>query len=189
MNKVPVFLFNQENPKGQMFKFVGGKQSEEYQAMLEKGWVDTPAKLELPEEMNTGVKIEDAKNARPEDLIGIIQSYGFLVLTPEQLKAEAVKMADVALDIGNFSDEDLIAEAERRGLKESNQGNSGDVGSMTELEELRDKFNEDPESLTKAEHVELGNSLYSLGLRENMKEDTLIAKIKAAMNGETNNAD
>ncbi len=183
MNKVPVFLFNQENPKGQMFKFVGGKQSEEYQAMLEKGWVDTPAKLELPEEMNTGVKVEDAKNARPEDLKGLLESYGFIVLTPEQLKAEAVKMADIAMDIGNFSDEDLIAEAERRGLKEpvieSDEGDSDKINSLLA------QFNEDPESLTKAEHVELGNSLYSLGLRENMKEDTLIAKIKAAMNEAT----
>lgn len=181
MNKVPVFLFNKENPKGQMFKFVGGKQSEEYKAMLENGWVDTPAKLDLPEEMNTGVKVEDAKNARPEDLKGLLESYGFIVLTPEQLKAEAVKMADVAMDIGNFSDEDLIAEAERRGLKESASTNEGD----DLIQELLSQFNEDPESLTKAEHVALGNGLYSLGLRENMKEETLIEKIKTAMNEAT----
>jgi len=173
---VPIYLFSKEVPKGEMFKFPGGKESAKYKQMLEDGWVTTPAKLDLPQEMKTGVTVEQAKDAHPEDLKRLLESYGFIVVTPEQLKAEAVKMAEVAMDIENFSDKDLIAEAERRGLK---QGEGSDL-----IQELLSQFEENPESLTKAEHVALGNTLYSLGLRENMKEDTLIEKIKAAMNGE-----
>lgn len=178
---VPIYLFSKESPKGEMFKFPGGKESDKYKKMLEDGWVTTPAKLDLPQEMKTGVTVEQASEAHPEDLKKLLESYGFIVLTPEQLKAEAVKMAEVAMDIENFSNEDLIAEAERRGLKESKQA-EGQEGEH-DLDVLYAQFEENPESLTKAEHVVLGNSLYSLGLRENMKEDTLIEKIKAAMNG------
>lgn len=173
--KQPIYLFSKECPKGEMFKFEGGTESEEYKAMLEKGWFDSPAHLDLPPENDTGIPEEQAKNASPDDLKKLVESYGFIVVTPEQLKAEAVKMANVALDIENFSDEDLIAEAERRGLKQSDQ-------SAEELNDLIDRFNEDPKALNKDELVALGNNGFTLGLRSNMKEDTLIEKITAALN-------
>jgi len=175
---VPIYLFSKEVPKGEMFKFPGGKESDKYKKMLEDGWVTTPAKLDLPQEMKTGVTIEQAKDAHPEDLKKLLESYGFIVLTPEQLKAEAVKMADIAMDIENFSNEDLIAEAERRGLKDSG------VESDSAIEALQETFDENPTDLTKDELVMLGNGKFQLGLRSNMKEDTLIEKIKAAMNAE-----
>ena len=174
MAKSLIYLFNEEFPKGQMFKIEGGEDSEEYKSLILKGWVDTPAKLDLPEEMDTGVTEEQAKNARPEDLKAMLESYGFIVVTPEQLKAEAVKMAEVALDIENFADEDIIAEAERRGLKQSSA--PADV-----VNSLFDRFQENPEELDKEELVELGNVGYTLGLRMNMKEETMIEKIKAAI--------
>lgn len=175
METVPIYLFSEEVPKGEMFRFKGGKDSEEFKAMLDKGWVESPAKLDLPPSMDTGLSMEQVKNASPDDLKKLVESYGFIVVTPEQLKAEAVKMAAVALDVSNFSDEDLIAEAERRGLKQS------DIVA-DELNELTDQFNEDPESLNKDELVALGNNGFKLGLRSNMKEATLIEKIKEAMN-------
>ena len=173
MQKTPIYLFSQECPKGEMFKFAGGKDSEEFKQKLAEGWVTTPAKLDLPKEMNTGVTTEQAAEAHPEDLKKLLESYGFIVVTPEQLKAEATKMADVAMDIENFSDDDIIKEAERRGLKDS--------GGDDYLQELLSQFDDNPESLTKSEHVALGNGMFSLGLRENMKEDTLIEKITTAM--------
>jgi len=173
---VPIYLFSKEVPKGEMFKFPGGKESAQYKQMLEDGWVTTPAKLDLPQEMKTGVTVEQASEAHPEDLKKLLESYGFIVLTPEQLKAEAVKMADIAMDIENFSNEDLIAEAERRGLKDSGGESDGAI------EALQETFDENPTDLTKDELVMLGNGKFQLGLRSNMKEETLIAKITEALN-------
>lgn len=163
--KKSVYLFNDEFPKGQMFNVT----KEEEEKLLEEGWVDTPTRLDLPEEMHTGVTVEQAKEADPTTLVNLVKSYGFMVLTPEQLKAEAVKMASVALDISKFSDEALIAEAEKRGLKEP---------EITEEDDLLFRFKKEPESLTKEELVKLGNESFKLGLRSNMKEETLIEKIK-----------
>lgn len=174
----PIYLFSKEQPKGEMFKFPGGKDSDEFKQKLAEGWVTTPAMLDLPEENKTGVKLEDAKDAHPEDLKKLIESYGFIVMTPEQLKAEANKMADMALDIENFADEEIIKEAERRGLKDSGEGDN-DL-----MQELLSQFDDDPESLTKDELVTLGNAQFRLGLRSNMKEATLIEKINEAMNEE-----
>ena len=172
--KKSVFLFSKEKPKGEMFNFVNGKENDEYKDMLENGWFDSPARLNLPKENDVGITIEQAQNANPTDLVKLVESFGFIVMTPEQMKAEAVKMAMVALDISKFSDEEFITEAERRGLKEPDQGQDADELMMA-------AFKEDPKSLTKAELAIFGNKLYSLGLRENMLEDTLITKIQEAM--------
>jgi hypothetical protein len=77
----------------------------------------------------------------------------------------------------NFSDEDLIAEAERRGLKKAPE-------NETELDALQERFDNDPKELIKDELVKLGNDKFKLGLRSNFNEDTLISKIAEAMKGE-----
>jgi len=196
--KFSIYLFNDENPRGLMMNLT----EEQIEQHKEDGWLDSPESLKLPEK-ETGVTMEQANDASPDVLVGLVKSYGFIVLTPEQLKAEANKMAAVALDITKFdesalieelksrigadgfvalnledvSDESLIGEAERRGLKES--GLKAD-----ELNALLDRFNEDPEGMNKDELVAFGNNGYKLGLRSNMKEDTLIAKIKEAIAAE-----
>ncbi len=182
-----IYLFHADCPKGEMFKFKGGEDSPEYKAMIEKGWVDSPARLDLPEDNDTGIPMEKAENATPEQLVGLVKSYGFIVLTQEQLKAEAVKMSNVALDIENFADSDIIAEAERRGLKEPAPSiEEADIieGISEDLDALSAQFDEEPESLTIDELVMLGNTIYKLGLRSNMKEKTLIDKINEAKSGE-----
>jgi hypothetical protein len=194
--KKAVFLFNADHPKGEMFTLT----QEQLEAKLEDGWFDTPARLDLPEDNDTGLTEEQVSNARPEDLVKLVESYGFIVLTPEQLKAEANKMAEaafnpvnltdemleeelkrritedgfVALKLESVSDETLVGEAERRGLKQSDEG-------ADELNALLDRFNEDPKSLNKEEHIILGKSL-GLTLRSNFGEDTMIAKITEALN-------
>ena len=167
-----VFLFHQTLPQGQIF------DSSEVEEMQEKGWVDTPTKLDLPkEEPKTGMTEEQAADARPEDLISLITSMGFKVLTDEQLEAELAKakINQATSSIEDYTDQELIAEAERRGLKDDGE----DSGL---IETLIEQFNEEPESLVIDELVTLGNEKFKLGLRSNMKEATLIEKIKAAMN-------
>lgn len=167
-----VFLFHADHPKGKMF------DDHQIEALAEQGWVDTPAKLDLPEEDNTPQLTEDQiERVRPEDLVGLVKSMGFKVMTEIELNAEINKAKASASPVGidTFSDEELIAEAERRGLKQSAE-------DAEALNELQDRFNEDPESLNKDELVSLGNNGFKLGLRSNMKEATLIEKINAAMN-------
>ena len=190
--KVSVFLFSKENPKGEIFKFVGGKESEEYKAMIEKGYFDSPAQLDLPKE-ELELTTEQVQSMRPEDLKAMLESYGFIVLTPEQLKAEVNKLVDTHIDIKEFTDEALIAEAERRGLKEGGEAIEEDDADGTEEfintseikedEDLLAKFKVDAKSLTKEEHIILGKQL-GVTLRINFGEDTMIKKITEALNAE-----
>jgi hypothetical protein len=193
--KKSVYLFNAENPRGLMMNLTQAEIEEH----LEDGWLDSPESLKLPENDDTGISMEDAENANPQDLKNLVESYGFIVLTPEQLKAEANKMASVALDAGldianadtdsltkelhnrlgaegilaMFSDDQLIAEAESRGLKEP--------GAIDEEgEPLINRFIQSPTSLTKEELVTLGSD-YKLGLRMSFSEQTMIDKITVAI--------
>jgi len=195
----PIFLFHKDTPKGEMFRFEGGKGSEQYKAKISEGWVDTPAKLDLPADMDTGISMEKAKNADPNDLKKLVESYGFIVITPEQLKAEAVKMANIAINIENFSDEDLVTEVERRGLvlsdssadelneiedenaEEQCESNHDEAGLSDDLQQLLEQFNEDPESLNKDEHIKLGKGL-GVSLRSNWGESVMIEKITKKLN-------
>lgn len=178
--KKSVFLFSKENPKGEMFNFVGGKESDEYKAMLEDGWFDSPARLNLPKDNSVGITVEQAENADPTHLKIMLEKIGFIVMTPEQLSAEANKMASVALDITKFGDAEFIAEAERRGLKEpdTTEDSSFDIADA----ETRRIFAEDPTSLTKEQLKAFGNEGYGLSLTMNHSESTMIEKIQEAMN-------
>ncbi len=174
-----LWMYHANCPKGEIVNLSQAEQLEQ------DGWVKSPALLDLPKEDNAAkMDADQIERARPEDLVGLVKTMGFKVLSEVEFEAEMnkAKFSAVPVTIESFSDGELIAEAERRGLKDSG-GESEDQEGEHDLDVLYAQFEENPESLTKAEHVVLGNSLYSLGLRENMKEDTLIEKIKAAMNG------
>lgn len=186
IKKVPVYLFNEENPKGEMFSFYGGTESIEYKELIDSGWVDTPARLNLPKDLDSGIPMEDARNANPDDLKKLVESYGFVVITPEQLKAEAVKMADISLNMENFSDDDIINEAVKRGLKAEDDScdivtidkliDSG-AGSADDVEEtLLDKFKQDNQSLSDEELLQLGKEL-KLNFKSSWKSETMITKL------------
>lgn len=182
--KISVFLFNKENPKGEMFNFVGGKDSDEYKAMLENGWFDTPSRLNLPKDDELDLTIEQATNANPTDLVKLVESFGFIVLTPEQLSAEANKMASVALDITKFGDDEFIAEAERRGLKEPDGEEQLDLVGHEEQsseDDISQIFRYSPKKLTKEQLKAFGNDNYGLSLTMNHSEQTMIDKITEAM--------
>ncbi|CAM0050167.1 hypothetical protein VPHD478_0007 [Vibrio phage D478] len=168
-----LWMYHANCPKGEIVNLSQAEQLEQ------DGWVKSPALLDLPKEDNAAkMDADQIERARPEDLVGLVKTMGFKVLSEVEFEAEMnkAKFSAVPVTIESFSDEELIAEAERRGLKNS--------GGDDLMQELLSQFEEDPESLSKAELVALGNTLYSLGLRENMKEETLIDKIKAAMNAE-----
>jgi len=179
--KKSVFLFSKEKPKGEMFNFVGGKESDEYKAMIEDGWFDSPARLNIPKDNSVGITVEQAENADPTHLKIMLEKIGFIVMTPEQLSAEANKMASVALDITKFGDAEFIAEAERRGLKEPDQLVNGLDSNLADAE-TRQIFAEDPMSLTKEQLKAFGNEGYGLSLTMNHSEQTMIDKITEAMN-------
>ena len=194
--KVSIYLYSKEKPLGEIFKFVGGRESEEYKAMLENGWVVTPAKLNLPKNNDVGITVEQAENADPTHLKIMLEKIGFIVMTPDQMKAEINKFVDVHIDIKDFTDEALIAEAERRGLKEGGEPSEFDINdnpeeeldtdqminttAIDDKEDLLAKFKTDAKSLTKEEHIILGKTL-GLSLRINFGEDTMISKINEAL--------
>lgn len=178
--KKAIYLFNAEKPQGEMFSLT----KDEIQAMLEDGWVDTPALLDLPVNMDTGLTLEKVNNADPKELISVIEGYGFIVLTPEQLAAQAEKMANAALNADNLTDATVLEQAKLRGF----------VGDDVELEEkdheeevllsVEEQFEVEPEVLTKPELIQYGNEVFGLELKMTMKEATLIDKIKEAKNAE-----
>jgi len=171
-----LWMYHANVPKGEIVSLSQAEQLEQ------DGWVKSPALLDLPKEDNAPkLDADQIERARPEDLVGLVKTMGFKVMSEIEFESQMTKakLSAVPVIIESFSDDELIAEAERRGLKESKQAEGGH-----DLDALCAQFEENPESLTKAEHVFLGNALYSLGLRENMKENTLIEKIKAAMNAE-----
>jgi len=187
----PTFLFHEDCPSGEMFTACDVEQK------LEEGWVDTPARLKLPEngDIETGITEESVKEASAQDIVKACEAMGFIVLTPEQMKAEAVKMAEIAFNAENLRDETVIAEFERRfGNDKVEVIDHEDVqDEETEQAEnepedfsvkLLAQFNEKPEALNKDELLVLGNGKFDLGLRSNMKEATMIARITAALNEE-----
>ncbi len=205
--KTRIFLFSKKVPQGEIFSFEGGKESEEYKAMIEQGWVDTPERLNLPKNNDVGLTVTQVENANPSHLKIMLEKIGFIVLTPEQMKAEVNKMIDTVIDIKEFTDEALLNEAVRRGLKDGEyvedevvdetEGmvNTTDMSKEqiealskeqnkepTKAEYLLEEFQEKPEQLNKEELVYLGNTMFKLGLRESMLEATLIAKITEALN-------
>lgn len=202
-----IFLFHPDLPTGEMFNL----DEEGLERKLKDGWVDTPAKLDLPKNNELPITEEQAKQASPEELIQLLKDIGFIVLTEEQLIAEANKMASVALDIGKFSDEALLDEFLRRDFTEeqveeahkrasqagpsedekpadnenpedSDKENPGDIPDPGNdlKKQLFDRFQENPEALTKEELIMLGSD-YDLSLRMNMLESTMIEKINSAV--------
>lgn len=205
--KIRIFLFHKDIPQGEVFSFLGGRESDEYKAMLKEGYVDTPAKLDLPKNNDVGITVTQAENADPTHLKIMLEKIGFIVMTPDQMKAEINKVIGAVIDIKEFTDEALLNEAVRRGLKDgeyiedevvdeadsiintSNMTKEELAGINASSEESKEsillsEFKEDPVSLNKDELVYLGNTMFKLGLRMSMLEDTLIAKITEAINAQ-----
>lgn len=205
-----VYMFHEDCPTGEMFN------PDQVEGLEKKGWVDTPARLNLPENLDTGVTEEELESMGPEELKQKLEGYGFIVITQEQLQAEANKMAAGAIDIAadhlkleDLPDEKIIDEVYRRNLddgaveKLTDEELHGELTrraalseeaelveevkpleELSELDNMKQAFNENPKGMDKQALCDLGNDGYKLGLRMNMKPETLIAKITDAMNNE-----
>lgn len=168
-----LWMYHANCPKGEIVNLSQADRLEQ------DGWVKSPALLDLPKEDNAAkMDADQIERARPEDLVGLVKTMGFKVLSEVEFEAEInkAKFSAVPVTIESFSDEELISEAERRGLKDSGGESEGAI------EALQETFDENPTDLTKDELVMLGNGKFQLGLRSNMKEETLIAKITEALN-------
>jgi hypothetical protein len=162
-----VWMYHKNTPHGEIFD----SNAVDLAELNDLGWVNTPANLAIKKEVS--VTVDQAKEANPETLIELVKSLGFIVMTEQQFDAEVNKLSFSQKSLESFSDAELIAEAESRGLKESSDAD--DHLSLLE------RFGVEPAALTIPELVELGNDKFKLGLRSNMKEATLIEKILAAM--------
>lgn len=161
--KTRLYLFSEEAPKGQVFNLT----ETELEAKLDDGWAESPADLDLTEEEPEMPTEEEVKAASPSQLVAMVRELGYHVMTDVELakeKAGTFTLADV-------SDDDLISEAEKRGLKQPEDN----------TQELVARFFEEPTSLTKEELVVVG-AAHGLELKMQMKEENMIAKIGEAMN-------
>ena len=150
--------------------------SEEIEQYKEDGWLDSPATLDIPEEAMQGMDAEELEAATPDQIIEKVEAMGFIVMSPEQLKAEANKMASTVLDIGKFEDEVIFAEFNKRtGTKPA---------LVPDLKKSPDalinRFLADHSDLTDDELVELGSE-YKLGLRLNFSREVMCSKIHEAI--------
>jgi len=162
------YLFHKDHPKGMVFI------NPDLEEMAEQGWVDNPAKLEgVDPDEPEAIDADKVKSMSPSDIANLAKSFGYKVFTDVELTAEIGKNTNY-LSLKDVNDEDLLAEVSRRGLEKESY-----KIDLTLLE----RFNEDPKSLNKEEHIILGKEL-GLTLRINWGEDTMIDKITEALNNE-----
>lgn len=159
------FLFHLNEPKGRIFTLKDDIKAKLAELEAE-GWVDTPAKLDLPPEEKTDVTAEQVQNMAPDEIVGFVRAMGFVVMTPDELEAEKVKAREIALAEASVQ-HNVPEDIESEGV------------AQTEVA-IAEVFASDPEALTKEQLIEFGNANYDLGLTRSMKEATLIEKIKAA---------
>lgn len=169
MTDIRLYHFN--HPKGKMLS--GLRKFKTDEQLSAQGWTEDPGKVqEVVVAPKVGVTVDQAKEASPDALVGLVKSLGFNVLTDDQLQAEIVKGSlGVISDITSITDAALQAEVDRRA------GNS----TIDIVSELQKRFNDDPESLNKEDLVVFGKEAFGLKLTMNMKEATLIGHINEAI--------
>jgi len=175
---VMICLFHEDHPKGKVFE--KSFAEEKYDEMVEEGWVDTPAALKnQPEKEVPKVSEEQVNNMRPEDLVNMVKGLGFKVLTEEQLKAEIAKAPPT--HVSTIESRIMIEELEKRGdiVVNNEPVNAENVDGV--IEKMQEVFNVNPKQLNKDELVRLGKEKYGIHLMASWKEDTLISKIKEAI--------
>jgi hypothetical protein len=164
-------LYQFYHPKGKRLSDLRKFKTDE--ELVAQGWTEDPENVEeIVVAPTVGVTIDQAKEASPDALIGLVKSLGFNVLTDDQLQAEIIKSGSMGkADLSTATGAALLAEVDRR------SGNSNiDLFSV-----LQEQFIADPESLNKEELVVFGKEGFGLKLTMNMKEATLIGHINEAI--------
>ena len=161
------WLYNQENFSGKLFELGDEhKKGDEYKKLKADGWLDNPSTLDKPEEEAPEIDEARVASMTPDALADQVKAFGYHVFTDIELKVRISKALSEA------SDKALCDEVDKRGLVKSD--------SSDDINELQDKFADDPKSLTKEEHLALGRAL-GVKLRINFGEDTMIEKIQAKL--------
>lgn len=175
-------FYHKDFPKGKSFLI--DEVEEKFEKMVSDGWVDSPAKLNLPKDDSLDITEDQVSSLNPDDLVKLVESLGFKVFTPEMLKAEIEKFSTASVNLEDCNSEAMIAELEKRGAitVSGKQEEVSDSGAVI-LDKMQEVFNVNPKQLNKDELVRLGKERYGLHLMVSWKEDTLITKIKEAMAG------
>lgn len=200
--KMRAFRYHNDKPEGQLFN----ETKVFFDELEQKGWVNTPAKLDVKIEKEPTITAEQIESMSSDELVGMVKSMGFNVLSDEMLTAEINKALSVPIDVTSIgtdllknelisrlgedeyvalnlelvNNETLIAEAERRGLKNPDLDEPLTDDSEGEPSPLLNRFYANPTDLNKEELVVLGSE-YKLGLRMSFSEQTMIDKITEAL--------
>lgn len=166
-----VFLFHKDFPQGKMFD--ANQAEANFDDMVEDGWVDTPAKLDLPKPKPKLITDDAAKEAKPQELVAMVKALGFMVLTEVEFMAEVSKTAHQLHIDAKAAEENLAAETKSA---------IDPVGAVIgeEDQKLIDQFNEDAFSLTKPELIQVGK-MFDVRLTMNHNEATMVEKIEEAI--------
>jgi len=162
-----VFLFHEDAPEGQIFKqdYVRANFS---QLELD-GWRDTPKDFKKTAPI---IEVKKAENASPEQLIDMVKSMGFVVMTPEQFQAaKVIAIHDAATTRGQIGDSvDAI-----------NDATPTQEPAPKEINELLATFEENPQWLLKEELIQIANEVYSVtDVKKFHTKISIIEKIQTA---------
>lgn len=163
------WLYHEEKcPKGKIFDQNYIKSNEDN--LKNEGWVESPAEFEKKAEAPPLTR-ERVNQVSPDELVSLVKGMGFIVLTEEQFEAELAKVSST-----HTGEEASPPQNFNETSKDNDQAEEPDTFDA----QLIDQFEDDPESLTKDELIELGNKMFDLNLSKQMKESTLISKIQEA---------
>ena len=81
-----LWMYHANCPKGEIVNLSQAEQLEQ------DGWVKSPALLDLPKEDSAAkMDAEQIERARPEDLVGLVKTMGFKVMSEIKFESEMTK--------------------------------------------------------------------------------------------------
>ena len=91
-----IILYHNDCRGGKSFNL--DKAQEDYEELVDKGWVDTPAKLEELEVKEVEVTAEEVEAMSPNQLVKKVKAMGFHVLTDVELAAKIAEATPQPVD-------------------------------------------------------------------------------------------
>lgn len=169
-----VMLFHETCRQGKVFP------GEEEAEMLQQGWQDSPLADEPVQ--GTMPTAQNVPTLTPEQMVEAVKALGYQVMTPVEAEAQA-NLAQEKVASEPVKSEKPVEKAEdAEALAIDGAENQVDESAIRQdefqdPEKILELFKLSPDDVTFAELVVMGNALYKLGLRANMKRETVIEKI------------
>lgn len=172
-----IILYHNDCRGGNTFNL--DKAQEDYEELVDAGWVDTPADLEAFEELEVEITAEEVEAMSPDQIVKKVKAMGFHVLNDVELAAAKSGEPEP------LTDEQLVEMLESRNItykpsKEELIEFAGEYGLKVSEDALINRYIQSPTSLTKEELVVLGAD-YELKLKMTMNEATMIGNINEAI--------